>query len=588
MAIQRKKADVVIVGLGWAGSLMAEELTRAGLEVVAIDRGPWLDTSTDTPPAVDPDELRWTIRRELLLQPGDYTLTFRNQSSQTAVPTRELKAFQMGKSVGGAGFHWAGMAWRFSEWDFRVRSATLERYGASKLKGLEQVQDWGITYADLEPFYDRFERIAGISGVAGNINGNLQPGGNPFEGPRSREFPTPALKESQLMQMYRDSTAQMGLHPFYIPVAHVGAAYVNPLGVSMAPCTYCGYCMFHGCGNYSKSSPQACVIPALMRRKNFTLITQGYVTKIHKAEDGKTATGVSYFDEQGREVIQPADIVALCSFTYDNARLMMISQIGQQYDPVTQTGTLGRAYNYQTCSGAHVWFEDQTLNPFIGAGGLGIQVDDYNGDNFDHSQHDFIGGAGLLTVSREGMPIGRSGLLPPGTPRWGKGFKQNYQDNYQNYGIIFGQGTSMPTRDAYLSLDPNYKDRWGTPLLRMTFDWNQNDRNMARFIEQRAVDIGKKMGAKHVQTFNSAAKSWSPYDENSNHTQGGMIMGEDPRTSAVNTYLQSWDAHNVFVVGASAFPTNAGYNPTSTVGALAIRTARAIHEKYQHNPGSLV
>jgi len=309
MAIQRKKADVVIVGLGWAGSLMAEELTRAGLEVVAIDRGPWLDTSTDTPPAVDPDELRWTIRRELLLQPGDYTLTFRNQSSQTAVPTRELKAFQMGKSVGGAGFHWAGMAWRFSEWDFRVRSATLERYGASKLKGLEQVQDWGITYADLEPFYDRFERIAGISGVAGNINGNLQPGGNPFEGPRSREFPTPALKESQLMQMYRDSTAQMGLHPFYIPVAHVGAAYVNPLGVSMAPCTYCGYCMFHGCGNYSKSSPQACVIPALMRRKNFTLITQGYVTKIHKAEDGKTATGVSYFDEQGREVIQPADIV---------------------------------------------------------------------------------------------------------------------------------------------------------------------------------------------------------------------------------------------------------------------------------------
>ncbi|MNP15922.1 Gluconate 2-dehydrogenase flavoprotein precursor [compost metagenome] len=146
----------------------------------------------------------------------------------------------------------------------------------------------------------------------------------------------------------------------------------------------------------------------------------------------------------------------------------------------------------------------------------------------------------------------------------------------------------MPTRDAYLSLDPNYKDRWGTPLLRMTFDWNQNDRNMARFIEQRAVEIGKKMGAKHVHTFNSAAKSWSPYDENSNHTQGGMIMGEDPRTSAVNTYLQSWDAHNVFVVGASAFPTNAGYNPTSTVGALAIRTARAIHEKYQHNPGSLV
>ncbi|QXI30895.1 GMC family oxidoreductase [Pseudomonas vanderleydeniana] len=588
MAIQRKKADVVIVGLGWAGSLMAEELTRAGLEVVAIDRGPWLDTSTDTPPAVDPDELRWTLRRELLLQPSDYTLTFRNHAGQTAIPTRELKAFQMGKSVGGAGFHWAGMAWRFSEWDFKVRSATLERYGASKLKGLDHVQDWGITYQELEPFYDRFERIAGISGVAGNLNGERRPGGNPFEGPRSREYPTPALKDSRLMQMYRETTAGMGLNPFYIPVAHVGAAYVNPLGVSMAPCTYCGYCMFHGCGNYSKSSPQACIIPALMRRKNFTLITQGYVYQVHKAEDGKTATGVSYYDEKGQQVYQPADIVCLASFTYDNARLMMLSGIGEQYDPATGKGTLGRNYNYQTCSGAHIWFEGETLNPFIGAGGLGIQVDDYNGDNFDHSALDFIGGAGLLTVSREGMPIGRAGLLPPGSPRWGKDFKRTYQKNYQNYAIIFGQGTSMPDRGSYLSLDPNYKDRYGVPLLSMTFDFNQNDRNMARFIEQRAVEIGQQLGAKHHLTFNSAAKTWNPYDEYSNHTQGGMVMGEDRRTSAVNTYLQSWDAHNVFVVGASAFPTNAGYNPTGTVGALAIRTARAIHEKYQHNPGPLV
>ncbi|HKS15480.1 MAG TPA: GMC family oxidoreductase, partial [Pseudomonas sp.] len=143
-------------------------------------------------------------------------------------------------------------------------------------------------------------------------------------------------------------------------------------------------------------------------------------------------------------------------------------------------------------------------------------------------------------------------------------------------------------RHNYLDLDPTYKDAYGLPLLRMTFDWNDNDRRMAHFIEKRAVEIGKQMGARHIHTFNAAAQSWTPYDEYSNHTQGGMVMGEDPRTSAVNTYLQSWDAHNVFVVGASAFPTNAGYNPTSTVGALAIRTARAIHEKYQHNPGPLV
>ncbi|MBN3812519.1 GMC family oxidoreductase [Paraburkholderia sp. Ac-20347] len=567
---------------------MAEELTRAGLEVVAIDRGPWLDTSTDTPPAVDPDELRWSVRRELLLQPDTYTLTFRNRPDQTAVPTRGQSAFQMGKSVGGAGFHWAGMAWRFTEWDFRAYSATVERYGKNKMDPDLMVQDWGITYQDLEPYYDRFERIAGISGVAGNIQGRIQKQGNPFEGPRSRDYPTPALKETRLMELYRESTAKMGLHPFYIPIANAGSAYLNPLGVNMAPCTYCGYCMFHGCGNFSKSSPQACVIPALMRRKNFTLVTRGYVHKIEKTPDGKTATGVTYYDEAGNTVFQPADIVCVTSYTFDNVRLMLLSGIGQAYDPSTGAGTVGKNYNYQTCSGANIWFENETLNPFIGAGGLGIQVDDYNGDNFDHSKLDFVGGAGLLTVSREGMPIGRSDSLPSDVPRWGSGWKKGYAKYYQNYGIIFGQGTSMPSRTSYLSLDPSYKDKWGVPLLRLTFDFNDNDRRMAAFIQERSVEIGKAMGAKHISPFNSASKHWNPNDQNSSHTQGGAVMGADPKTSALNPDLQSWDVHNVFVVGGSAFPNNGGYNPTATVGALAIKAARAIHEKYVRNPGALV
>src|SRR5471032_393491 len=181
MALKRAKADAVIVGLGWAGSLMANELTLAGLNVVAIERGAWRDTSSDFPTTVDTDELRFATRRALMQPPALETLTFRNNVDQTALPLRDWNTYQFGIGVGGAGTHWNGMTWRFLPNDFQTYTNTVERYGKSKFLEGMQVQDWGVTYADLEPYYDKFERLAGTSGRAGNIQGKIQEGGNPFE-----------------------------------------------------------------------------------------------------------------------------------------------------------------------------------------------------------------------------------------------------------------------------------------------------------------------------------------------------------------------------------------------------------------------
>lgn len=588
MAGKRAKADVVIVGLGWSGSLMAEELTRAGLNVVAIDRGAWADTSTHTPPAVDADELRWGQRKELLSPPRENTVTFRNRLDQIAAPLRDFGIYELGGSVGGAGFHWAGMAWRFSPWDFQVKSKTIERYGRAKAEGNDMMlQDWGVTYDELEPFYDQWERIAGISGKAGNIKGQVQSEGNVFEGPRSRDYPTPRLKTLRMMELFNGATTKMGLHPFTIPVANISEPYVNPLGITMGACSYCGFCLYYGCGNYSKSSPQACIFPVLMRRPNFSLITKACVTKVNKAPDGKTVTGVTFVNEYGLEEEQLADIVCLTAFQLDNVRILLNSRIGETYDPRTGKGTIGRSFSFQTVSGTDMWFEDEQINPFIGAGGLGSQIDDYNGDNFDHSDLDFIGGAGILTLSRDGAPIAKANNLPPGAPRWGSGFKKTYAKYYQNYGTIFNQGCSMPVKRGSLDLDPNYRDKFNVPLLRLTYDYAQSDRNMAKFTMDRAVEIAREMGAAHVSPFNFAEKSFSTGIVASDHVIGGAVMGDDPTSSAVNPWLQNWDVHNLFVVGASAFPNNAGYNPTGTVGALAIRTAQAIHKDYVRNPGKL-
>lgn len=587
MSLVRNKADVVIVGMGWAGSVMAEELTRAGLNVVGIERGAWRDTSTDFPVAIDPDELRFHTRRKILQPMSVETTTFRNRSDQLAAPVRNWSAYQFGWNVGGAGTHWAGMSWRFTPWDFEVATQTRERYGAKRMAGL-QLQDWGVTYDEMEPFYDRFERIAGTSGYAGNLNGEKRAGGNVFEGARRRDYPTPPLKDTHWMSKYRKTTENMGYHPFTVPAGNLSQAYVNPLGVSMGPCTYCGFCDFHGCGNFSKSSPQACILPVLMRRPNFTLLTETEVLHAVKHEDGKTVKGVKFITQDGVEGFQPADIVCITAYQMDNVRLMLLSGVGEKYDPLTGRGTIGRNYSYQTCSSVTGFFDNEYMNPFIGGGALAVQIDDFNGDNFDHSDLDFIGGAGIMGFSTNGRPIQNMNSLRPGTKRWGSEWKAGYARDYQTAGTIFCQGTSMPMREAYLDLDPNYKDRHGQPLLRLTFDWNQNDKRMAKYVTDRAINIMKEVGGQHLMVDNQSVESWNPYKQHSSHTIGGAVMGADPRTSALNPYLQSWDAHNLFVVGASAFPNNGGYNPTVTVGALAVRAAQAIHQKYINNPAPLV
>lgn len=587
MTIERKKVDAVICGLGWAGSVIAEELTRAGLNVLAIERGAWRDTSTDFPPAVDPDELRWQTRRSMTQPMSVETTTFRNRPDQKAAPVRDWNAYQFGWNVGGAGTHWAGMAWRFNPWDFEVRSKTIERYGVEKTEGL-QLQDWGVTYEEMEPYYDRFERIAGISGKAGHLNGEKITGGNVFEGARTRDYPTPPLEDTHWMSKYRKVVTDMGYHPFTIPAGNLSQAYVNPLGITMGPCTYCGFCDFHGCGNFSKSSPQACILPALMRRDNFSVLTETEVLHAVKDEDGKTVKGVNFVTKEGKLGFQPADIVIFTAYQMDNVRLMLLSGVGKPYNPATGEGTIGRNYSYQTCSSVTGFFDNENMNPFIGAGALGVQIDDFNADNFDHSDLDFIGGAGIMAFNTNGRPIQNAGNVRPGTRRWGTEWKKAYARDYQNAASIFCQGTSMPHKDAYLDLDPVYKDRHGQPLLRVTFDWNENDQKMAKYATDKAIDIMKRAGAVDIMVDNQAEESWNPYKQHSSHTIGGAVMGADPSTSALNPYLQSWDAHNLFVVGASAFPNNGGFNPTLTVGALAVRAARAIHETYIHNPGPMV
>jgi len=586
MTTKLRSADIVIVGLGWTGGILAKELADTGLSIVVLERGAPRDTNPDFMYPTVHDELRYAQRHELMQNVSRETLTFRNTASEAALPMRQLGSFLPGEGVGGAGVHWNGATWRWLPWDHEPLKLTLARYGRAAIPPDMNLQDWGVSYDELEPYYDKFEFLCGISGKAGNLRGEKIAGGNVFEGPRQREYPNPPMIQTQAGALFEKAAKSLGYHPFPQPSANASQPYVNPDGVAYGACHYCGYCERFGCEVNAKASPHFTVIPLAAKKSNVEMRTNARVLKVNLDAAKNRAESVTYIDASGREFEQPGGIVILAAYALGNVHLMLWSGIGRPYDPVTGEGVVGRNYAYQIGSGATVFFDERTwINPFMAAGALAMVIDDFNTGSFDHGKEGFIGGGGISTPSATGRPIGFR-PVPPGTPAWGTEWKRAVVRHYNHTLAINNQGSVMAYRQNYLDLDPTYRDRYGRPLLRMTFDFHANEQKQANYIADICVKIGQAMGADRVVR-RAPPQRYSIVPYQSTHNTGGAVLGTDPRTSALNRFTQSWDVPNVFVTGACAFPQNAGKNPTGPVGALAYWTADAI-KRYVKNPGRLV
>lgn len=588
MTIKLKPVDAVVVGVGWTGSIIARELTRAGLQVVGLERGAMRSPEEDfTLPGIR-DELRYAIRQELFQDTALETVTMRHAPGETALPIRRLGAFLPGTGLGGAGTHWNGMHWRYLPYDLAPRSHIKDRYGARAIPDEMPIDDFGISYAELEPFYDRFEKLCGVSGKAGNLRGVQVSGGNIFEGSRASEYPNAPLKSSRAGEIFAAAAASLGHHPFPMPASNASAAYTNFEGQTLGACAYCGHCERFGCEVNAKASPNVTLLPVLLADPHFTLRTGAYVRDIAYDRHAKRATGVRYVDTRsGQEYEQPAEIVILGGYTFTNTLLMLVSGIGEPYDPSTGRGAVGKNYCYQTGGGAQLFFKNEWMNPFMGAGALGVVIDDFNGDNVDHAGLGFFGGATISATSGGARPIA-SRPTPPGTPRWGSAWKQATADWYGRSFAIGASGANYAHRENYLDLDPQYRDALGRPLLRMTFNYRENDRKLSAYMDQAVARLATATGADLVAGGRSRQGDFHVEPYQSTHNTGGTIMGADPKRSVVNRYLQAWDAENLFVLGASVFPQNTSYNPTGTVGALAYWAADAILTRYRKRPGSLV
>jgi len=584
------EVDVVIIGLGWTGGILASELAATGLRVVALERGGPRATNPDFSVPRIRDELRFAVRHDLMMNTARDTLTFRNSPRDTALPMRRLGSFLPGEGVGGAGVHWNGQHWRWTPVDHAIRTHYTERYGAGFIPDDMALQDWGVSYDELEPYYDRFEYVAGISGKAGNLKGERIPGGNVFEGWRTRDFPLPPLERSHSNVLFEKAAGDLGYHPFPRPTANASAPYVNPDGQRLGACQYCGHCERFGCESNAKGSPHLTVIPVAMRSPTFEMRTSAWVTKINLDSAGGRATGVTYVDlTTGAEVEQRASLVLLCAYAIHNVHLLLLSGIGQPYDPDTRAGLVGKNYCYQVGgAGVSLFFDDQVFNPFMGAGGLASAIDDFHAnEDFDRGALGVIGGGTIGNGQSNGRPI-RYRPVPPGTPRWGSEWKHATARWYSRAMSIGGSISNMPNRANYLDLDPTYRNVFGQPLLRLTYDFVDNDRRLAQFLGQKAHEIGKALAPTILTTPREDVGHYSIVPYQTTHNTGGAIMGRTPGDSVVNRYLQSWDVPNLFVIGASAFTHNSAYNPTGPLCALAYWTAEAITRQYLKRPGPLV
>ncbi len=588
MVTKLQEVDVVIVGLGWTGGILGKELAEAGLKVVALERGVMRNPTNDYALPNIRDELRYVQRHDLMMNTARDTLTIRNNPSQEALPMRRLGSFLPGDGVGGTAIHWSGHTWRWTDMEFKVRSMYEERYGKTFIPDDMTIQDWGITYDELEPYYDRFEYTAAVSGKAGNLKGKIVEGGNPFEAPRQREYPVPALTPILASVVFTEAAKNAGYHPFPRPSANSSRAYTNPDGAQYGACQYCGFCQRFGCEANAKGSPHVSVIPIALRNPNFELRASCWVTKVLKDSGGKRVTGVTYTNVlNGDEFEQPAGMVLLCAYAINNVHLMLLSGLDEPYDPVAQKGVVGKNYCYQTGAAANLFFEGRRFNPFINAGGSNTTADDFNINlAFDRGPHGFVGGYNFGAGFNTNLPIGYR-PVPGGTPQWGTAWKAATKKWYQTAMSISASGSVMANRYNYFDLDPTYRNAFGVPLMRMTFDYKTNEHKMGEHAAKVINDLAKSMNATVLNPAVARTEPWTVVPYQSTHNTGGTIMGPDPRNSVVNKYLQSWDYHNLFTVGANVFPHNASYNPTGPVGALAYWTVDAI-KRYVKSPGPLV
>ena len=533
---ERDSVDFVIVGSGASGGVLAKELAREGFDVVVLEAGPWQEANQFTH-----DELAVERENAMLNLAFEPVQTIRGSEAEPKRPNTG-RGLTYRRGVGGSSVHFAANYWRFRPIDFKERS----KWGPISGTGFA---DWPITYEELEPYYTKVDWEIGVSGAPG-----------PSDPPRSRPYPLPPVPNKSSGAVLERGARALGLHAQAAPLAILSRQYDG-----RSPCLACGHCSYYGCEFGAKSSTLATVIPKAVATGRCEVRAECTVSRVETNASGR-ATGVLYWDREGKERRQQAQAVIVAANGAETTRLLLLSASPAfPQGLANSSGNVGRYIMFNGHAGVFGRFE-HPLNEYKGPVATRVVHDFYDAD----PKRGFYGGGGI-DARFNYQPIGFAlGVLPDDVPTWGPEYKRALADYFTHSVRFYAHLTSLPVATNTVTLDDDNRDRWGRPGLCLTYADHPDDTKAKHWFRDRAEELMTAAGASRVW-----AQPVLPIDGGV-QLLGTARMGDDPRDSVVDRYHRAHDVPNLFICDGSSFVTSGRGQPTMTIQALAYRAAEHI------------
>jgi 2-methyl-1,2-propanediol dehydrogenase len=529
-------ANVVIIGAGASGAIHSLVLAQAGLRVVCLDQGGWTEPSQH--PHFSEDfqyqrQNRWNPEPSVRRGPDDYP-----------VEGHQSHAL-MWNGIGGSTNVYAALWPRFRPSDFR--------------KGQEHglAPDWPITYEELAPFYDEADRLIGVSGLTGD----------PGMPPRA-SYPVGPLPMRASGRAIARGFDELGWHWWPMPAGIISENYEG-----RAACNGCGNCA-SGCPRGSMAKMSITLWPAAIAA-GADLRPDARVERIETGPDGR-ASGIVYIERSTRQrVLQTADVVIVAANGVGSPRMLLMSETARHPRGLANANdVVGRYLLHHTLVAAEIWV-DELINSHIGNSGAIISSEFaetdvargfVNGFNFNVARTGPAGVAAIGSFGRTAMPWGDAHHA------W---FKRHFGHSFGAYAI----GDDLPQKTNRITLSSTETDDDGLPAAKLHYLPHENDLRMMRYGIDRLRDL-----ARAVNAFDVAVTDYyedGVYRTPAWHMLGTCRMGKDAESSVVNKWHQSWEVPNLFICDGSSFTTGGVVNPTSTVAALALRSARHLAANFR-------
>ncbi len=549
---------VCVIGSGAGAGPVIYTLAKAGFEVVVLEKGPWFETKDFTK-----DEIAMTRRSVVTPNLADEPQVLEKKNKNGKWEARSTfdsgQDFWNGNCVGGSSNFMSGYFHRMKEMDFRL----LTTYG--KIEGANIV-DWPITYDDLEPYYDKVEKIIGVSGRV--VAHNYQ------EKRSSEDFPYPPLAENIVSRWIDKAGEELGYTMVPVPRAIIS----RPANGRNA-CYYSNYCGSYGCSSDAKGSSRAALINDALKTGNCKVIPYAKVFHLKTNGQGKVSEA-HYHDIHAKNQVMEADIFVIAAQAVETSRLLLMSKNSDFPNGLANNrGLVGKNLIFSAggIGSGYFHYKDFDKNTAEELAAPGVFVNRalhhfYEIDDLEAGKK--IKGGSVDFLFEHANPIGkaiRRKWSSDGELIYGKALKERIYQYFTGLRRLKFEifVDWLPTDNCFVSLDPKVKDKWGDPVARIRLGYHPHDLKVGRYIAGKSEEILKKMGAKNISSHISGGAP-------PNLQAGGCRFGNDPATSVLDKNCKAHEVENLYISDGSFMPTGGSVTYTWTIYANAFRVADEI------------